>query len=65
MTVKPPAPVTPSSGVAASRQRLSPAAARRLPLASPVPVPSAPEDVVYGIARQLNAGFANEQAAVP
>ncbi len=42
MTVQPLAPVIPSSGVPASRQRARSAAARRLPLASPVPVPSAP-----------------------
>jgi hypothetical protein len=51
VTAQPLAPVIPSSGVRGSRQRSRSAAARRLPLASPVPVPSLPEDVVYGIAR--------------
>ena len=51
MTAHPMAPVIPSSGVLASWQRSRSAAARQLPLASPVPVPSLPEDVFYGIAR--------------
>ena len=40
MTAHPLAPVIPFSGVPASKQRARPAAARRLPLARPVPVPS-------------------------
>ena len=64
MTAQPLAPVIPSSGVPASRQRAKSAAARRLPLASPVPVPSAPEDVVYGIARIDSSGRICERAVI-
>ena len=64
MTAQPLAPVIPSSGVPASRQRAMSAAVRRLPLASPVPVPSAPEDVVYGIARVDASGRICERAVV-
>ena len=64
MTAQPLAPVIPSSGVLASRQRSRPAAARRLPLASPVPVPAAPEGVVYGIARIDASGRICERAVV-
>ena len=38
--------------------------ARRLPLASPIPVPSAPRDVVYGIARIDSSGRICERAIV-
>ena len=62
--MQPLAPVIPSSGVPASRQRVRSAAARRLPLASPVPVPSAPEDVVYGIARIDSSGRICERAVI-
>jgi len=58
------APVIPSFGFAASRQRLNPAAVRQLPLASPVPVPSAPEDVVYGIARIDASGRICERTVI-
>ena len=51
MTARPLAPVIPSSGISAARQRARSASGRPLPLARPVPVPSAPEDVVYGIGR--------------
>ncbi|HTR95318.1 MAG TPA: AbrB/MazE/SpoVT family DNA-binding domain-containing protein [Trebonia sp.] len=64
MTVKPLAPVIPSSGAPAYWQRARPPAARRLPLASPVPVPSAPEDVVYGIARIDSSGRICERAII-
>ncbi len=64
MTAQPLAPVIPSSGILASRQRFRSAAARRLPLASPVPVPSAPDDVVYGIARIDASGRICERAVV-
>ena len=64
MTAQPLAPVIPSSGVPASRQRARPAAARRLPLARPVPVPSMPEDVVYGIARIDASGRICERAVI-
>ncbi len=64
MTAQPLAPVIPSSGVPASRQRAGSAAARRLPLARPVPVPSAPEAVVYGIARIDASGRICERAII-
>jgi hypothetical protein len=64
VTAQPLAPVIPSSAVPASRQRAGSAAARRLPLASPVPVPSAPEDVVYGIARIDASGRICERAVI-
>ena len=64
MTAQPLAPVIPSSGVPASRQRARSAAARRLPLARPVPVPSAPEDVIYGIARIDSSGRICERAII-
>ena len=64
MTAQPLAPVIPSSGLPSSRQRARLAAARRLPLASPVPVPSAPEDVVYGIARIDSSGRICERAVI-
>jgi bifunctional DNA-binding transcriptional regulator/antitoxin component of YhaV-PrlF toxin-antitoxin module len=51
MTAQLLAPVIPSSAVQASRQRARSAAGRPLPLARPLPVPSAPADVVYGIGR--------------
>jgi hypothetical protein len=51
MTAQPLAPVIPSSGISAARQRARSAAARPLPLARPEPVPTAPADVVYGIGR--------------
>jgi hypothetical protein len=51
VTAQPLAPVIPSSGVSAARQRARSAAGRPLPLAHPVPVPPAPEGVVYGIGR--------------
>jgi hypothetical protein len=64
VTAQPMAPVIPSSGVLASRQRSRSAAARGLPLASPVPVPSLPEDVVYGIARIDSSGRICERAII-
>src|SRR5690349_24345605 len=51
MTAQPLSPVIPSSGGPAVRQRARSAAGRPMPLACPEPVPSAPEDVVYGIGR--------------
>jgi hypothetical protein len=63
VTAQPLAPVIPSSGALTSRQRARPAAARRLPLASPVSVPSAPEDVAYGIAR-IDSGRICERAVI-
>ena len=64
MTAQPLAPVIPSSGAPASQQRSRSAAARRLPLASRVPVPSLPEDVVYGIARIDSSGRICERALI-
>jgi hypothetical protein len=64
VTAQPMAPVIPSSGVLASRQRARSAASRRLPRASPVPVPSLPEDVVYGIARIDSSGRICERAII-
>ena len=64
MTVQPLAPVIPSSGIPASKQRARSAAARRLPLARPAPVPSMPEDVVYGIARIDASGRICERAVI-
>jgi hypothetical protein len=49
MTARPLAPVIPSSTVPAARQRARSAAGRSLPLARPAPVPSLPEDTVYGL----------------
>jgi hypothetical protein len=51
MTAQPLAPVIPSSAVTAGRQRAKSAAGRPLPLARPVPAPSLPEHVVFGIGR--------------
>jgi AbrB family looped-hinge helix DNA binding protein len=51
VTGQPLAPVIPSSGISAARQRARSAAGRPLPPARPEPVPSAPEDIVYGIGR--------------
>jgi hypothetical protein len=49
VTAQPLAPVIPSSGISAARRRAKSAAGRSLPLARPEPVPSAPQNVVYGI----------------
>ena len=51
MTAQPLGPVIPSSGGPAARRWPRSAAGLPLPLACPVPVPAAPEDVVYGIGR--------------
>jgi bifunctional DNA-binding transcriptional regulator/antitoxin component of YhaV-PrlF toxin-antitoxin module len=57
VTSQPLAPVIPSSGLSAARRRAGSAAGRRpLPLARPVPVPSAPDEVVYGIGRIDSSG---------
>jgi len=64
VTAQPRAPVIPSSGIPASRQRARPAVARRLPLARPVPAPSPPGDVVYGIARIDASGRICERAVI-
>ena len=64
MTAQPLAPVIPSSGVSAARQRARSAAARPLPLARPVSVPPAPEDVVYGIGRIDASGRIADRAVI-
>ncbi len=64
MTAQPLAPVIPSSAVPAARQRARSAAGRPLPLARPVPVPSAPEDVVYGIGRIDASGRIADRAVI-
>ncbi len=51
MTALPLAPVIPSSGAPAARQRPGSGPRRLLPLARPVPVPPTLEDVAYGIGR--------------
>jgi len=64
VTAQPLAPVIPSSGITTARQRARSATGRPLPLARPVPVPSAPEDVVYGIARIDASGRICERAII-
>jgi hypothetical protein len=64
MTAQPLAPVIPSSGASAARQRARSAAARPMPLARSVPVPSAPSDVVYGIGRIDASGRIADQAVI-
>ena len=64
MTAQPLAPVIPSSGVSAARQRARSAAARPLPLARPEPVPPAPADVVYGIGRIDASGRIADRAVI-
>jgi hypothetical protein len=64
VTAQPVVPVIPSSGVLASRQRVRPAAVRRLPPASPVSVASMPEGAVYGIARIDASGRICERAVI-
>jgi hypothetical protein len=56
-------PVIPSSGVPASQQRAKPLG-RPLPLARPVPVQAAPEDVVYGIGRIDASGRIADRAVI-
>ncbi len=64
MTAKPLAPVIPSSSVSASQQPARSAAGRPLPLARPVPVPPAPEDVVYGLGRIDASGRIADRAVI-
>ncbi len=64
MTARPLAPVIPSSAVPAARRRISFAAARSLPLARPAPVPSLPEDTVYGIGRIDASGRIADQSVI-
>jgi hypothetical protein len=56
VTPRPLAPVIPPSGVLAVRQSGRSAAGRPLPLPRPEPVPSAPEDMIYGIGRIDSSG---------
>jgi hypothetical protein len=64
VATQPLAPVIPSCGVQAARQRGRSATVRRLPLACPVPVPSAPVDVVYGIGRIDASGRVADQGVL-
>ena len=64
MTAGPLAPVIPSSAVPAARQRARSAAGRALPLARPAPVPSLPEDTVYGIGRIDASGRIADQSVI-
>ena len=64
MTAQPLAPVIPSSAGPAARRRPRSAAGRPLPLARPVPVPAAPEDVVYGIGRIDASGRIADRAVI-
>jgi hypothetical protein len=64
VTAQPLAPVIPSSGALVARQRAKSAAGRPLPLARPVPVPSAPADVVYGIGRIDASGRIADRAVI-
>ena len=56
MTAQPLAPVIPSSAAPPGRQLARAARRRPLPLARPEPLPSVPDDVVYGIGRIDSSG---------
>jgi AbrB family looped-hinge helix DNA binding protein len=62
VTAQPLAPVIPSSAVPAARRHALPGAGRPLPLARPVR--SAPQGVVYGIARVDASGRICERAVI-
>jgi hypothetical protein len=64
MTALPLAPVIPSSGPSAARQRPRSTAGRPLPLACPDPLPPAPGDVVYGIGRIDASGRIADRAVI-
>ena len=64
MTARPLAPVIPSPAVPSARQRASSAAGRSLPLARPAPVPSLPENTVYGIGRIDASGRIADQSVI-
>ena len=64
MTAQPLAPVIPSSAGPPARRWPRSAAGRPLPLARPVPVPAAPEDVVYGIGRIDASGRIADRAVI-
>ena len=64
MTAQPLAPVIPSSAVPAGRQRARAAGSRPVPLARPEPVPSALEDVAYGIGRIDASGRIADRAVI-
>jgi hypothetical protein len=64
VTAQPLAPVIPSSGVPASRQRARSAAPRPLPLARAEAAPQPPEDVVYGIGRIDASGRIADRAVI-
>ena len=64
MTARPLAPVIPSSAVPAAQQRARSAAGRSLPLARVAPVPSPPENMVYGIGRIDASGRIADQSVI-
>ena len=64
MTAQPLGPVIPSSGGLAGRRWPRSAGGRPLPLACPEPVPSAPEDTVYGIGRIDASGRIADRAVI-
>jgi bifunctional DNA-binding transcriptional regulator/antitoxin component of YhaV-PrlF toxin-antitoxin module len=64
VTPQPLTPVIPSSGGLAARRWSRSAAGRPLPLARPVPVPAAPQDVVYGIGRIDASGRIADRAVI-
>jgi hypothetical protein len=64
VTAQPLAPVIPSSADPAARRWPRSAAGRPLPLARPIPVPAAPEDVVYGIGRIDASGRIADRAVI-
>src|ERR1700749_498640 len=64
MTAQPLTPVIPSSGGPAGRQRARSTAGRPLSLACPEPVPSVPDDVVYGIGRIDASGRIADRAVI-
>jgi hypothetical protein len=64
LTAQPLAPVIPSSVGPAARRLPRSAAGHPLPLARPVPVPAAPEEVVYGIGRIDASGRIADRAVI-
>ena len=64
MTAQSLRPIIPSPGGPAARRWPRSAGGRPLPLACPVPVPIAPEDVVYGIGRIDASGRIADRAVM-
>ena len=62
MTAEPIAPVIPSPGRVAGTPRVTPAAARPLPMAGPPAALSVPAGVVYGTGRIDASGRVTDQA---